>query len=78
MKYFLYDEVQIGTMKELLNNMKVEGVQQAKLLVMLETVLDKGKLMKKEEERDHGDCNSTEVSESEDKSGHNSGEEQHK
>ena len=49
MKYFLYDEIQIRTLAEILGKIRVEGVQQAKLLVIIENILDKGKLMEKEE-----------------------------
>lgn len=76
MKYFLYDEIQIRTLAEILGKIRVEGVQQAKLLVMIENILDKGKLMEKEEEKQDGTCNSTGVSEKKDESGHNGGKKQ--
>ena len=76
MKYFLYDEIQIRTLAEILSKIRVEGVQQARFLVMIENILDKGKLMEKEEEKQDGTCNSTGVSEKKDESGHNGGEKQ--
>lgn len=76
MKYFLYDEIQIRTLAEILGKIRVEGVQQAKLLVIIENILDKGKLMEKEEEKRDGTCNSTGVFEKKDESGHNGGEKQ--
>ncbi len=76
MKYFLYDEIQVRTLAEILSKIRVEGVQQAKLLVMIENILDKGKLMEKEEEKRDGTCNSTGVFEKKDESGHNGGEKQ--
>lgn len=76
MKYFLYDEIQVRTLAEILSKIRVEGVQQAKLLVMIENILDKGKLMEKEEEKQDGTCNNTGVSEKKDEPGYHSGEEQ--
>lgn len=76
MKYFLYDEIQIRTLADILSKIRVEGVQQAKLLVMIENILDKGKRMEKEEEKQDGTCNSTGVSEEKNESGHNGGKKQ--
>lgn len=76
MKYFLYDEIQIRTLAEILSKIRVEGVQQAKLLVMIENILDKGKRMEKEEEKQDGTCNSTGVSEEKNESSHNGGKKQ--
>ena len=64
------------TLAEILSKIRVEGVWQAKLLVMIENILDKGKLMEKEEEKQDGTCNSTGVSEKKDESGHNGGKKQ--
>lgn len=72
----MYDEIQVRTLAEILSKIRVEGVQQARFLVMIENILDKGKLMEKEEEKQDGTCNSTGVSEKKDESSHNGGEKQ--
>ena len=72
----MYDEIQVRTLAEILSKIRVEGVQQARFLVMIENILDKGKLMEKEEEKQDGTCNSTGVSEKKDESGHSGGEKQ--
>ena len=70
----MYDEIQVRTLVGILSKIRVEGVQQARFLVMIENILDKGKLMEKEEEKRDGTCNSTGVFEKKDESGHNGGE----
>lgn len=72
----MYDEIQVRTLAVILSKIRVEGVQQARFLVMIENILDKGNLMEKEEEKQDGTCNSTGVSEKKDESSHNGGEKQ--
>lgn len=71
-----YDEGQIQTISLILDRLEVKGVEQARMLVMLDNVLKKGRRVQKEGVESHGNIDGSELLQPEketDKSCNNSG-----